>query len=243
VEINPVDDTLDIMRRHGFELRSEPSQLTLFSNQPEKDIYTHLAYIEQVRGISSFDFTLRIKTERFYCYTQLPSEGTQRFSSSSEGNLVEEDQIHLIAQHEAHSAFCSMQVSVAFDDLIKTPVEFMVKLNARKTRREYYVVHSGGVDIEHIVIEGNGIFKKQASITLATGQLATPFIMEGDPVPLKQKDDLQFQLIETAAAESDEAPKRKRTLFKVLPQPDPCLLSRIEGEGKVQFASPVYVYI
>lgn len=244
IQLVPKGKCREILNKYDFMLMQENFCVICYVNQ-EKDVKEYLNYISSITGLEAFEFAVQVNSESFFCYTSISGNTKLIYSDQNQDNLIDGSRIQLLEKQVQSDQNSAISISISLDGIsLDHPKEFNIKLNSRKTRRDYYIINSSGVNVEHVAIEGEAVFQKEAVRSLANGQQATPFIMQGQGMPLKRKEDFQFNLIKTEEKEGENGSvKRKKILFKGLPQPDPCHLEIIEREGIKQFVSPIYVYI
>lgn len=250
LQFTPDAATSVLLSKYGFKMRTSVNGFDFFFNGrgSAADI---LDYVAKVTRQNYFEFTISSTNEAFLLFTDLSVDwlGQITFDSSSASNQNTNGTIVLAEQLEACSLASDPGVlRIYFADILANDYPaYQIRLNARATQWQYYIVNKSAAVLDNPAISGkpSAGFNGPETVTIPTGQQAILF-SSGDLLPLSEVPKYKFDLVNNAASDIP-SPSKKSTsgklIFKGLPNPDPGNVGIVQINGKKQTASPIYVYL
>jgi len=239
-------ETTTMMSKYGFVLRLMKDGFELYTSSSQP-IETHLNYITQVSGATSFEFIGITTDPNFSNFTNIPMNelGVLTFASDQTVSNTSDTKIQLaetfVTDTTAHK---TIAISIKFEDLIRlqktmSNLSFLIQLQARETQWNYYIVNSSNQEYNELAIEGSDEiqFTSPTETTLQNSQKALLFISKTTKIPLKNEVTYTFDLVNTKQTISGD---RKEVLIKGLPIPNP---QNLQIQDDHTIASLIYVYI
>jgi len=254
LRFKPSPQTAQLQKRFGFNTRYEVNGFDFFADT-NTSLTSLLQYINKATNQASFDFEIESINGAFPNFTEMPSGwlGQMRYDSKSAANYFEGDLLNLATDFGKQPATAiTGTLSLQFDDILKYTTgkgyaDFCIRLTARKTQWQYFVINKSDVQFTQPVIKDNGSieFNGPEKVTIPSGQEALLFSSGANLLQLSRTPQYKFALVDRTAAGPTDAVKRsaERVLFKGLPQPDPSKINLVTINGSQQFSSPMYVFI
>lgn len=254
LHFKPSVETEKLQKRFGFMIRNNINGFDFFSDS-KFSLASLLPYIKISTNQASFDFEIESNDEAFSNFTEIPLDwrGQMHYNTNSASNYFENDVLVLgINLSEKMSSSTMGKLSVHFDDLLKyTAVkgyaDLSIRLNARKTQWQYFVINKSSLSIINPVIKGNNgtVFNGPELVTIQSGEDALLFSSGENLLPLSRIPKYKFSLVDHITANETDTIKKitDRVIFKGLPNADPRRVSLVEINGIKQFLSPMYVFI
>lgn len=250
LEFIPDASTSALMRKYDFKMRPGVNGFDFFFNGTGSPAEL-LNYIAAATGQNYFEFTITSRNDAFLLFTDLSLDwlGQLTFDSSSPENQNTNGTI-VLAEQLIPCALASDpgMVKIYFADILanNTPT-FEIRLNARATQWQYYIVNNSTVVLDNPSIAGKPSkpFTGPEPVTIPTGQRAILFSSD-DLLPLSEAPKYKFDLVNTSSAGNPQPVKKTsggKIIFKGLPNPDPGNVAAVVINGKQQTASPIYVYV
>ncbi|WP_298423861.1 hypothetical protein [uncultured Kordia sp.] len=241
---NPSSESKKIIDTYGLIIRKMPDGFQVYTstNQPIKD---YLNYIKQVTGADTFEFNGVVTDQNFYNYTaEIPVNEIGILSYENNGKTSVPTILEKAFSPQSDTEDIVL-IKIKFEDIINvqennTNLTFQVQLTARKTQWQYYIINNSNQNYHKIAIQSNTEevqFSNEGEVTLQNGQKAVLFSSGTTTIPLKNKSQYSFEIINT---KQTIAGNRKETIFKGLPIPNTSNLKILEDNN---IASPMYVYI
>jgi hypothetical protein len=252
LRFQPSDETLALGKR-GFHMRSKVNGFDLyFSNSAT--LADTLSYITHTTGLTYFEFLAATTDSDFNLFTEIPAGwvGQLLFDSSSAENSYQDHSVALAQNlHAADNDRYVISLRIYFTDVLKycTAAElftFEMKLSARATQWQYYIINRSSTPLENLSISGKSdvSFDGPQTVTVQSGQQALLFTSGSNLLPLSFAPKYKFDLVSNP--QNADQPARKtssKVLFKGLPNADPKNIGIVRVEGKAQVSSPIYVYV
>lgn len=250
LQFTPDENTSALLNRYGFKMRTSVNGFDFFFNGTGSAAGM-LEYVAKITGQNYFEFTISSINEAFLLFTDLSVDwlGQIEFDSSSTANQNTNGTI-VLAEHLATCALASDPgvLRIYFADILANNYPaYQIRLNARATQWQYYIVNKSAAVLDNPSISGkpSAGFNGPESVTIPTGQQAILF-SSGDLLPLSEVPKYKFDLVNNSASDTP-SPARKtaggKVIFKGLPNPDPGNVGIVQINGKKQTASPIYVYL
>jgi hypothetical protein len=250
LEFTPDASTTLMLERYGFKIRKSVNGFDLFFNG-SGSAAGMLEHVAGVTGQNYFAFTIDSTNEAFLLFTDLSVDwlGQLEFDSSSPANQQVNGTI-VLAEKLTSCALVSDPgvLRIYFADILaNTAPAYEIRLNARATQWQYYIVNKSAAVLDNPAISGKPAagFSGPESVTIPTGQQAMLF-SSGDLLPLSEVPKYKFDLVNHSSSESSSQLKSAsggKIIFKGLPNPDPGRVGIVQINGKKQTASPIYVYL
>ncbi|WP_298507635.1 hypothetical protein [uncultured Kordia sp.] len=240
-------ETTTMMNKYGFVLRLVNDGFELYTSS-NQSIETHLHYITQVSGATSFEFIGTTTDPNFSNFTNIPINelGVLTFASDQTvSNNTSDTKIQLTETFVTDTtADKTIAICIKFEDLIRlqkttSDISFLIQLQARETQWNYYIINNSNQEYNELAIEGSDKiqFTSPTETTLQNGQKALLFTSKTTKIPLKNEVTYTFDLVNTKQTISGD---RKEVLIKGLPIPSP---QNLQIQDDHTIASLIYVYI
>lgn len=239
--------------KRGFHMRNKVNGFDLYFNGMQTLAET-FSYITQTTGLEYFEFNAITSDPEFTMFTDISPDwlGQLLFDSSSTSNEYANGAVVLKENlypypDERYVAI----LKIYFRDILNNqangaPVAFEMRLNARSTQWQYYIINRSAVPLDNPAISGkSGIkFDGPENVTIQSGQRALLFSSGANLLPLSLAPKYKFDLVNTTTSvESAVKKSGQKVLFKGLPNADPKNIGIVNVNGKSEVSSPIYVYV
>lgn len=250
LQFTPDGTTTVLLERYGFKMREGINGFDFFFNGTGSPAGI-LNYVAKVTGQNYFEFTITSTNEAFLLFTDLSVDwlGQIEFNSASPSNQTTNGTI-VLSEILSPCALASDPgvVRIYFADILSGNCPaFEIRLNARSTQWQYYIVNKSALELDSPAISGKPAtgFTGPENVTIPTGQSAMLF-SSGDLLPLSEVPKYKFDLVNNSAAANPSSAQIKtngKVIFKGLPNPDPGNVGIVMINGQKKTASPIYVYV
>ena len=241
------EDTKKIMNAYSFVLMYADTGFSFYTEKTPS-LEKLLKYIENVTGMTSFNFEASVTDPAFYQFTQFPVNKIGIINYES--NRSSEAGRKLILKgvfKERTDTLCLFTLKIRFADLIayindRSSVTFYAEFQARSTQWQYNIINNSGQHFDELFIRSHSeiIFNKPENIVMENGQKAFSFSSGAYRIPLKEVPEYQFDLVSTTMKLGKS---RSKTLFKGLPYPAPDVMKITNEAHQEEVTSLMYVYI
>jgi hypothetical protein len=242
--------THGLMKRFGFIFNFKKNGFEVYADLAKETIDSLLAQITKTTGEAAFCFTINTRDPYFTTFTDLPMQQVPQltYDTASVNEQKETGTFLLIPGHDDRPAQPGIgSLKVAFSDIIKYAgsdggVHFTISYSARATQWQYFVINKSAVKLDAPLVTGknNFSFSGPEKVTIPTGEQALLFTSGTTFIPLSEHPKQKFDLVNQQQGSRSGSAK---TIFKGLPNPHPSSIASVSVDGKIQVASPMYVYI
>jgi hypothetical protein len=255
LQFSPNETSQNMLKKYGLKLRNTINGFNLFYGS---DIATAglLNTIKTTSGQGYFEFDIISTDPNFVFFTELPVDRLwqMEYESHDPLNSAEDNSIalHLTLTEQKNPPVIG-NLKIYVDDILghvgKTlPANYIIRLKARTTQWQYYVINKSSVPLGHPSISGktNTSFKGPENVTLENGEEALFFYSDQADLPLSQVPIFRFDLVNSGAGDAANTTKESsntRIILKGLPNPDPAHMRIVLIDGKMRATSPMYIYI
>jgi hypothetical protein len=251
VQFNPTTTTCTVLNKYGFKMRERINGFDFFFNTSETTTGI-LDYITKVTGQNYFEFTMTSTNGSFPLFTDISTDrlGQLLYDSQSKSNQTTNGVV-VLSQNISPSTFTSEvgRVKIYYSDISANgePV-FEIRLNARSTQWQYYVVNKSSVPLDSPAITGKPLvrFEDPVTVTIPSGQSAIMFSSGNILLPLSEVPKYKFDLVNSSPDSSTSSLKKtagSKVIFKGLPNPDPSNTRATILNGKKEATSLIYIYV
>ncbi|WP_299683501.1 hypothetical protein [uncultured Dokdonia sp.] len=212
--------------------------LLISTDQEIKDFLTHL---KSTYAITSFSFDVISTDPHFKAFTDYPiSElGIFSFYTPTEGDVT-----ILERKFISNSTYTkSFKITIDFDAIIRfresgNSPNYNIKLEARKTKWNYYIINKSNKTFERLEIKGDSeiSFGHPTEVTLQNGETAYKFSSGSILLSLKERSEYSFDLINVNNGINE-------TIVRGLPMANPTISETYEEGDTIQAVSSIYIYI
>ncbi|MCA6362926.1 MAG: hypothetical protein IM638_07795 [Bacteroidetes bacterium] len=238
------------MRQH-----IQPNGFDFYAATSESTLQNYLSYITAVTGASSFLFEITSTRSDFRLITGYPSGAPVSMNFTSETvTTVDEEVAYELSPEFNPSPVTSVvgNLTVRFSDLITyrsagNAPAFQMRLNARTTEWQYYIIPGEGGTPDHPTITGkDGLrFAGPEPVTTVSDEKAMLFTSY-ELLPLSEAPRYKLDLVsDPLAGNFPNGPNRneKKILFKGLPNPGTEFYAMASDGSSDRMVSPMYVYL
>lgn len=255
LHFTPAAETLKLLNRFGFRIRNHINGFEFYCNS-DQSFLIFQEYISSSTGQTEFAFEIGSDNPAFTYFTDLPSDWMGRliYNSSDPSNLFENGSVSLVTRlSQKETGSLTGNLSVKFDDIVKYTHEkgsasFKIRLHARSTQWQYFIVNKSSVQLANPFIKGtnNSIeFDLPQKVSIQSGDEALMFSSGRNFLPLAKRSKYRFSLVDQLLPSGTDAIQRSRDriIFKGLPDPDPMRINVVNVNGSKHVSSPMYVFV
>ncbi|RLJ80639.1 hypothetical protein [Pedobacter alluvionis] len=249
LEFNADSATEQLMKRFRLLIRRQINGIGLYGNasQPLKELLT---YIEQVTGQHAFCFEMRTNNPDFNFFTELPPNWVGQLLYDSSNITVDDQNIQLNQELSGNPGTnCIGKVTLRFADILKFDkdmgtVSFDIKLMARATQWQYFIINRNALPLDNLAISGKEPidFEGPENVVMETSQNALLFSSGSKLIPLSEVPVHKFDLINHPPS-NDNKTVQPQIIIKGLPTPIPEWIGKVTDNAAEQLSSPMYVYL
>jgi hypothetical protein len=243
--------TSALLNKFGFKMRKKVNGFDLYFSSANTLAGT-LDYIARTSGQDYFEFTMTTTNLDFPLFTALSSDkvGPLLFNSSSPSNQNVNGTI-VLSETISPSATANEtgKIKICFADILASqPGIFEIRLNAKATQWQYYIINKSAVQLDNPAISGKQeiSFEGPENVTIPSGLQAILFSSGTNLLPLSEIPKYKFDLVDNSSPGNTSGVRKisaGKIIFKGLPNPDPGNTGIIMLNGAKQTASPIYVYV
>jgi hypothetical protein len=255
LQFSPKETSENMLKKYGFKLRRTSDGFDLFSSLASAAAGL-LNTVKTASGQDYFEFDIHSTDPNFVFFTEIPADRfwLMEYESHDPLNSAEDDSIalHLTLTEQKISPVIG-SLKIYFDDILRNaaktlPVNYIIRLTARTTQWQYYIINKTSVSLSNPTISGktNISFKGPENVTLENGEEALFFYSDQVDLPLSQVPISRFDLVNSAtvnAAHPTNKNSNTRIVLKGLPNPNPSDMRMVLIDGKMRTISPMYISI
>jgi len=249
LEFNADSATERLMKRFRLLIRRQINGIGLYGNasQPLQELLT---YIEQATGQDAFCFEMRTNNPGFNFFTELPPNWVGQLLYDSSNITVDDQNIQLNQELSGNPGTnCIGKVTLRFADILKFDkdmgtVSFDIKLMARATQWQYFIINRNALQLDNLAISGKEPidFEGPENVVMETSQNALLFSSGSKLIPLSEVPVYKFDLINHPPS-NDNKTVQPQIIIKGLPTPIPEWIGKVTDNAAEQLSSPMYVYL
>ncbi|MEO9531969.1 MAG: hypothetical protein ABJG68_07420 [Crocinitomicaceae bacterium] len=250
VQFSWAQESQELIKKYGIRMVSLKNGIEVYCDR-KRPLREYFDFIQTVSGETCISVLITATDEKFSLYTNFDLGFLGRYSylSTNRRKLYSDSYILVDSFKQAGNYLEFARVEISFEDVLslERPSNYVVSLDARKTKWNYFIINQSQLDLEAPAVVGKSevFFDGPSKVNLPNGKEALLFSSGSTLLKLSKVPKYQFSLVNDQNGKSKLNGNRllRKNVFKALPNPDPAKFEIYEEDGTKTVTSPIYVYV